>query len=395
MTMPSSGALNMGGTSSPVSVAQELGLGLTTTISMDQANVRSLAGVSSTSGTTWSMNALYGKSNAVSYAVTITGNRADYVLAASSVPGYSAGKTTVTITIVNGIVYPTTTGSPAMSFTGFTTGDKIILNISPSSAIKGRGGNGGGGAVGVSYLGNAGSAAISTSCAIETATTSAGYIQGGGGGGGGAGRGNSTIAADACGGGGNGGGRGGGISPYQGGDAGDPIVGNQNSLTPIGGDGGYAPPLVSTSTIGGGGAGWNYRTGATGGAGGSMITVTGSTPKASAGFGGDSGGGGVFGVFNGGGVSVTAGGGAGGAYNTAGSAGNANTSLSAATGSRLSAGGGGGGAGQAGGAGQYRVSTGVSSTLTTFAGGNAGNAIALNGFTFTNRGTTLVVGSVS
>jgi hypothetical protein len=61
MTMPSSGALNMGGTSSPVSVAQELGLGLTTTISMNQSNVRSLAGVGG-SGTTWGMNSLYGKS---------------------------------------------------------------------------------------------------------------------------------------------------------------------------------------------------------------------------------------------------------------------------------------------------------------------------------------------
>lgn len=62
MTMPSSGALNMGGTSTPVSVAQELGLGLTATISMNQSNVRTLAAVGG-SGTSWSMNALYGKSN--------------------------------------------------------------------------------------------------------------------------------------------------------------------------------------------------------------------------------------------------------------------------------------------------------------------------------------------
>lgn len=62
MTMPSSGALNMGGTSTPVSVAQELGLGLTTTISMNQSDVRTLATVGG-SGTSWSMNALYGKSN--------------------------------------------------------------------------------------------------------------------------------------------------------------------------------------------------------------------------------------------------------------------------------------------------------------------------------------------
>lgn len=62
MTMPASGALNMAGTSSPVSVAHELSLGLTTTISMNQAAVRTLAGVGG-SGTTWSMNSLYGKSN--------------------------------------------------------------------------------------------------------------------------------------------------------------------------------------------------------------------------------------------------------------------------------------------------------------------------------------------
>jgi hypothetical protein len=64
MTMPSSGPLNMGGTTTPQSVANELGLGLTTTISMNQANVRTLAGVGG-SGTTWSMNSLYGKSSIV------------------------------------------------------------------------------------------------------------------------------------------------------------------------------------------------------------------------------------------------------------------------------------------------------------------------------------------
>lgn len=62
MTMPSSGPLNMGGTTTPQSVANELSLGLTTTISMNQAAVRTLAGVGG-SGTTWSMNSLYGKSN--------------------------------------------------------------------------------------------------------------------------------------------------------------------------------------------------------------------------------------------------------------------------------------------------------------------------------------------
>jgi hypothetical protein len=62
--MPSTGALNMGGTSSPVSVNFELGKAspYQQTVSMNDSNVRSLAGVSSTSGTSWSMNSLYGKS---------------------------------------------------------------------------------------------------------------------------------------------------------------------------------------------------------------------------------------------------------------------------------------------------------------------------------------------
>ena len=77
MTMPSSGALNMGGTSSPVSVAQELGLSLTATISMNDAAVRTLAGVGG-SGTSWSMNSLYGKSN---------GYTIEYLIVAGGGPG--------------------------------------------------------------------------------------------------------------------------------------------------------------------------------------------------------------------------------------------------------------------------------------------------------------------
>jgi hypothetical protein len=61
MTMPASGLLNLGGTVSPVSVAQELRLGLTSQISMNDTAVRTLADVSG-SDTTWSMSSLYGKS---------------------------------------------------------------------------------------------------------------------------------------------------------------------------------------------------------------------------------------------------------------------------------------------------------------------------------------------
>jgi len=65
--MPSSGALNMGGSSSPVSVNYELGKAspYQQTVSMNDSNVRALAGVSSTSGSSWSMSSLYGKSSVV------------------------------------------------------------------------------------------------------------------------------------------------------------------------------------------------------------------------------------------------------------------------------------------------------------------------------------------
>jgi hypothetical protein len=51
----------MGGTTSPQSVNNELGQSLTATVSMNDSNVRTLAGVGG-SGTQWSMNSLYGKS---------------------------------------------------------------------------------------------------------------------------------------------------------------------------------------------------------------------------------------------------------------------------------------------------------------------------------------------
>lgn len=62
MTMPSSGPLNMAGTTTPQSVANELGLGLTTAISMNTAAVRVLAGAGA-SGTAWSLSSMYGKIN--------------------------------------------------------------------------------------------------------------------------------------------------------------------------------------------------------------------------------------------------------------------------------------------------------------------------------------------
>lgn len=78
----------MGGTTSPVSVAFELGLGLTSTITMNQTNVRVLAGVSTTSGASWSMNSLYGRSNGTLYGI--------FMLGSTTVSGYVSAANYVT-----------------------------------------------------------------------------------------------------------------------------------------------------------------------------------------------------------------------------------------------------------------------------------------------------------
>lgn len=126
MTMPSSGPLNMGGTTTPQSVANELSLGLTTTISMNQANVRTLAGVGG-SGTTWSMNSLYGKSNrtvafnnANTFSSSVAGNGCT-----STLTFLADGTITATFTVSGGWQpAPTTFISP----TGSTTGMSIRCN---------------------------------------------------------------------------------------------------------------------------------------------------------------------------------------------------------------------------------------------------------------------------
>lgn len=127
MTMPSTGVLNMGGTSSPVSVNFELGKAspYQQTVSMNDAAVRTLAGVSSTSGTSWSMNSLYGKSNrtvafnnANTFDGLVTGGTTSLTLT------FTSAGTITTSAISDGVAYftaPTSFISP----TGDTTGMSV------------------------------------------------------------------------------------------------------------------------------------------------------------------------------------------------------------------------------------------------------------------------------
>jgi hypothetical protein len=160
MTMPSSGALNMGDTSSPVSVNFELGRAspYRQTVSMNDSVVRSLAGVSGTSGSTWSMNSLYGKS-----AITISLASLTAIYGDTPYPGLafayylfnSNGVITYwTNSVNNGAVgnwaSPTTTGigssywirfTQTSSFgtsteTGSARGSWISLSIAPDFGVE-------------------------------------------------------------------------------------------------------------------------------------------------------------------------------------------------------------------------------------------------------------------
>lgn len=289
MTMPSSGPLNMGGTTTPVSVASELGLGLTSTISMNDAAVRTLAGVGG-SGTSWSMSSLYGKSNRVSKSVTIAANTTNYTLNPAAVSGYSSGKTDVTFTVNSGVyLYSTSTGTPALTISGFAAGDTItVVN---NGYIMGMGGAGGGN-TSVTAGGNA------ISLGFNTTITNNAYIGGGGGGGGGS----TSGYTSGAGGGGAGGGAGAAITNYITGSG-----GAGGGVGASGSNGGYASVSKFTAVGGGGGGrimpgtgGAGYGQGS-GGRGGGAGGGGGGIGAGNGGSGGAAGGGGGGGVGGGGG----------------------------------------------------------------------------------------------
>lgn len=171
------------GTISLNDVNVELGLSGTTNISMNQANVRTLAGVGG-SGTIISMNDLRGKSNRVSISYTFSSNTANASLNLSAISGYVSGKSDITITINSGVyLYATSTSNAGLTLTGGTSGD--TLTIVNNGFIMGMGGAGGGSTTYVATVsGQDGGTALSIpiSATINNTNGSA-YIGGGGGGG--------------------------------------------------------------------------------------------------------------------------------------------------------------------------------------------------------------------
>jgi hypothetical protein len=253
----------------------ELGLAGTTLISMNQSNVRTLAGVGG-SGTPISMQNLQNKSNRVTASATISANTSNYTLNTAKASGYVAGKTDMTLTINSGVfVSSSSTGSYALTVdTSWTTGDTVtIVN---NGTIIGRGGDGGNGGTitgggGTLNPGSPGSNA-GPALLVQRATSinNINRIAGGGGGGGGGG---STIVA-------TGGGGGGGIGVSTGGATqfgfgGGQSAGGNGTLTAAGGGGSGASSSGSTdcgfftSQGGSGGAGGTFGSSGNGGANGS------------------------------------------------------------------------------------------------------------------------------
>lgn len=274
---------------------------------------------------------------------TYSANTANASLNVTSISGYSAGISDITITVNSGIyLYSTAVATPGLTLTGGSTGDTVKLVN--NGYIMGMGGaskhtNDAG------YPGNAGNAiSLGFNTTIDNTNSSA-YIGGGGGGG---------CTGVSGGGGGAGGGAGrADITPWTTGGAG-------GSIGNLGGNGTATSYTCCGQTwwIGGGGGGGRVFSG-TSGAGG--------TNSGSNAYGKGGGAGGGAGAY------LTNNGGAGGASNSAGT-----TATS----------GGGGGWGASGG-----NATGGSAGV----GGAGGKAVALNGKTVTwvSGNTTRVYGSVA
>jgi hypothetical protein len=300
-------------------VNTELGVTPSSTlITLNQANVRSLAGVPTG---TISMNNLRGKSN--TFVATISTPQSNLDLYTYLTPlGYTAGGG-ATITIAPGVlITASTTATTALTIpASFGAGKLTLIN---NGFIYGKGGAGGAGAASppspaaaspVAFPGNAGGRAMSIN--VPMTLTNNSYIAGGGGGGGGA----KNVQSSGGGGGGAGGGAGGvatGPAPgavATGGAGGVTFPGTggagigfpatpgatAGNPGPAGGGGGRGyvivpvPPATQyRGGLGGGGGGW-------GAAGGGASTLFTSFPAslASSGTGGSANAAGSTGAFTG------------------------------------------------------------------------------------------------
>ncbi len=202
MALNASGPISLAGATAGQSIAVELGLGTTTQISLNDAAVRTLAGVPS--GAIAMPTNFWGKANTFTY--TISASVANLNLATGATAAGWDGSSNLIVVINSGVyVYSTSTGSAALTVNGSFPAGVTLTN---NGFITGMGGNGGVGGIGSQVtpggVGLAGGLALAVSSAITINNTSGTVAGGGGGGGGGTG---SNAAYQTRGGGGGGGGR--------------------------------------------------------------------------------------------------------------------------------------------------------------------------------------------
>lgn len=170
MTLNASGPISLAGTTAGQSIEIELGGSGSTTISLNDTNVRTLAGVPS--GQIIMPTNFYGKANTVPLSLTISANTQNYNIKTALGASYVSGRSAVTVTINAGIVV----GSSSTATYGMQTGTgwsgSDSISIVNNGYIVGRGGN--------SY--QTGGPALALNWPV-TITNASGYIYSGGGGG--------------------------------------------------------------------------------------------------------------------------------------------------------------------------------------------------------------------
>ena len=200
MAVNSSGTISIGGSTSGQSIALELGLSATGTLSMSslyRGGTYVKPGISNTRNTgvpssgAISLSNLYGMvrrpqlslpyaNNSSFSQATFAPSGSNVTYSGSTVSGYIAGQSDITVTIPSGTtIYSTSTGTAAITFSGFSSGDEV--RIDNYGVIAGKGGDGG------TPNGAAGGDAINynpANAAFYPYNYSGATIAGGGGGGG-------------------------------------------------------------------------------------------------------------------------------------------------------------------------------------------------------------------
>lgn len=203
MALPSSGTISLS------QVNTELGLAAATAISLNQANVRSLAGVASG---TISMSNLHGKSNVQEVVFDNSGGAWGNWQDQNLRNIFTNSGIAITSSKVKVILRSITITSSAIGVaaietgSGWPAGTNLEVVIESTSQIVGRRGTGGAGAAGtssgVASAGSAGGRALTITSAISGGSikiTNQGAIRGGGGGGGGGGRASQTTGKGSTG----------------------------------------------------------------------------------------------------------------------------------------------------------------------------------------------------